>query len=73
MAGRPVRVSVATARRSSGAGNMVHPSELDPTNTTLFIGGLSAAVTEDQLRSVFAPYGDIVYTKIPQVGSGRPV
>ena len=28
-------------------------------------GGLSGGVTEDQLRALFAPYGDIVYVKIP--------
>jgi hypothetical protein len=43
-----------------------HPAELDPTNTTLFIGGLSAGVSEDELRAIFIRYGDVVYTKIPQ-------
>lgn len=28
-------------------------------------GGLSASVLEDQLRSIFGRYGEIVYTKIP--------
>lgn len=64
---RPVRVSLATARRSPSAGMPgTHPAELDPTNTTLFIGGLSAGVTEEQLRAIFVRYGDVVYTKIPQ-------
>lgn len=63
---RPIRVSLATARRNPGPGGVTHPSELDPTNTTLFIGGLSAGVSEEQLRSIFGRFGDIVYTKIPQ-------
>lgn len=64
---RPIRVSLATARRSPSAGMPgTHPAELDPTNTTLFIGGLSAGVTEEQLRAIFIRYGEVVYTKIPQ-------
>jgi RNA recognition motif. (a.k.a. RRM, RBD, or RNP domain) len=39
--------------------------DIDPSNTTLFIGGLSAGVTEDSLRAVFQRFGDIVYVKIP--------
>jgi RNA recognition motif-containing protein len=42
-----------------------HASEADPQNTTLFIGGLSAAVGEDDLRITFSRYGPIVYTKVP--------
>ncbi|KAI8470821.1 MAG: hypothetical protein J3K34DRAFT_508565 [Monoraphidium minutum] len=73
LGGRPIRVSLATARRAAGGGGgggaaasqAPHPAELDPTNTTLFIGGLSAGVSEEQLRAVFGQYGEIVYTKIP--------
>ena len=39
--------------------------ELDQNNTTLFIGALSSSVTEEDLRSFFGRFGDIVYTKIP--------
>ena len=42
-----------------------HPSDYDPNNTTLFIGGLSSGVSEDDLRVLFGRFGDIVYTKIP--------
>lgn len=38
----------------------------DPNNTTVFIGGLSASVTEDELRSIFEPFGPIVYINIPK-------
>lgn len=37
----------------------------DPNNTTVFVGGLSGVTHEDELRGVFAPYGDITYVKIP--------
>ncbi|KAJ3004892.1 UNVERIFIED_CONTAM: tRNA selenocysteine 1-associated protein 1, partial [Siphonaria sp. JEL0065] len=37
----------------------------DPNNTTVFIGGLSPAVGDDELRSHFGQFGEIVYTKIP--------
>lgn len=43
------------------------PGDID--NTTLFIGGLSTGVTEEQLRGTFSHYGDIIYTKIP-MGKG---
>jgi hypothetical protein len=67
LSNRPIRVSLATARRSPSAGMPgTHPAELDPTNTTLFIGGLSAGVSEEELRAIFVRYGDVVYTKIPQ-------
>ena len=68
---RPIRVSLATAKKNPGQATIApvaqppHPSDFDPTNTTLFIGGLSGGVTEEQLRAVFAAYGDIVYVKVP--------
>lgn len=37
----------------------------DPNNTTVFIGGLTSIVHEEELRGVFAAYGDISYVKIP--------
>ena len=51
---RPVRVSIATAKKSpalaaagvspAGVSGQVLLGDMDPTNTTLFIGGLNAAV-----------------------------
>lgn len=71
LSNRPIRVSLATARKNAvSAGAVIphipHPSDFDPTNTTLFIGGLSSQVSEDQLRAVFSRFGDIIYVKIPQ-------
>lgn len=69
---RPIRVSIATAKKNppsapgSTSSTASHPSDFDPQNTTLFIGGLSSGVSEEQLRSIFGRFGDIVYVKIPQ-------
>lgn len=56
-------------RHDRGAGSYSSASTLsgpdDPNNTTLFVGGLSSSVTEDQLRHAFAPFGEICYSKIP--------
>lgn len=40
-------------------------SENDPNNTTIFVGGLDPNVTEDTLKQVFSPYGEVVHVKIP--------
>lgn len=38
----------------------------DPNNTTVFVGGLSSIINEDELRRYFQPFGEITYVKIPQ-------
>lgn len=52
-----------------GAGFMAQPQPMnqftDPNNTTVFVGGLSGYVTEDELRSFFQGFGEITYVKIP--------
>lgn len=77
LSNRPIRVSLATAKKNvtNSLGSQaqtqmtynqsLHPSELDPTNTTLFIGGLGSQVMEEQLRAVFGQFGEIIYVKIP--------
>ncbi|KAK4051316.1 hypothetical protein OIO90_004797 [Microbotryomycetes sp. JL221] len=37
----------------------------DPNNTTVFVGGLPACISEETLRSFFHHFGDITYCKIP--------
>ncbi|KAF6165606.1 hypothetical protein GIB67_021876, partial [Kingdonia uniflora] len=37
----------------------------DITNTTLFIGGLDPNITDEELRQIFAQFGELVYVKIP--------
>lgn len=36
-------------------------SSSDPYNTTVFVGGLSPLISEDTLRTFFAPFGEIHY------------
>jgi hypothetical protein len=77
---RPMRVSVATDRnsrpRSVVGGAMVGPMggamayggpvpEEEGTNTTVFVGGLDASTTDEDLRAHFAPVGEIVSVKVP--------
>lgn len=73
---RPIRVSVATPKNrlynnsnhmitSPNKSPLQQPTYTDPTNTTVFVGGLSAPIREDELRQYFSPFGDIVYVKIP--------
>nr|XP_010923889.2 polyadenylate-binding protein RBP45 [Elaeis guineensis] len=71
---RPMRIGPA-ANKKAGAQqystNASYPttpgteSENDPNNTTIFVGGLDPNVTDDLLRQVFSPYGELVYVKIP--------
>ena len=35
----------------------------DPYNTTVFVGGLSPLISEDTLRTFFAPFGEIHYVR----------
>lgn len=41
------------------------PVETDANNTTIFIGGLDPNVSEEELRQIFAQFGELVYVKIP--------
>jgi RNA recognition motif-containing protein len=47
-------------------GNLMGPNgeqltSNDPYNTTVFVGGLSPLISEETLRTFFAPFGDIHY------------
>mmetsp|Transcript_6156 Transcript_6156/g.11515 ORF Transcript_6156/g.11515 Transcript_6156/m.11515 type:complete len:660 (+) Transcript_6156:90-2069(+) len=48
--------------RSQHAGHAPH----DAGNTTVFVGGLDKTVKEEELWVHFAPFGELVYVKIPQ-------
>ncbi|CAL9243597.1 unnamed protein product [Arabidopsis halleri] len=37
----------------------------DPNNTTIFVGGLDANVTDDELKSIFGQFGELLHVKIP--------
>ncbi|KAJ8651683.1 hypothetical protein O0I10_012751 [Lichtheimia ornata] len=72
---RPIRVSVATPKNRSHSSISSPPTRSprqqpasvlpDPSNTTVFVGGLSAPIREDELRQYFSPFGDIMQVKIP--------
>lgn len=44
-------------------------NDIDPNNSTIFVGGLDPNVTDEDLRHVFGQFGDLVYVKIP-LGKG---
>nr|DAD29841.1 TPA_asm: hypothetical protein HUJ06_031309 [Nelumbo nucifera] len=45
------------------------PADTDPNNTTIFVGGLDPNVSEEELRQIFAQFGELVYVKI-SLGNG---
>ncbi|CAH8261022.1 unnamed protein product [Arabidopsis lyrata] len=52
-------------------GSMAHGSQSDgeSTNATIFVGGIDADVTDEDLRQPFSQFGEVVSVKIP-VGKG---
>ncbi|KAG8046680.1 hypothetical protein GUJ93_ZPchr0008g12942 [Zizania palustris] len=67
---RPMRIGPAANKKATGIQEKVPSaqgvqSDNDPNNTTIFVGGLDSNVTEDVLKQVFTPYGDVVHVKIP--------
>ncbi|CAI5758223.1 unnamed protein product [Candida verbasci] len=78
--GRPLRVALATPRSNNNRRfnfqeqtNDLYFDDLksptiqfvDPTNTTVFVGGLSSQVSEETLFVLFKPFGIIQNIKIP--------
>ncbi|BAT04161.1 RNA-binding protein L-like isoform X1 [Oryza sativa Japonica Group] len=67
---RPMRIGPAANKKATGVQEKVPSaqgvqSDSDPSNTTIFVGGLDPSVTDDMLKQVFTPYGDVVHVKIP--------
>lgn len=64
---RPIRVSLATPKNHHQFDNSPVSSKIsiEMPNTTVFVGGLSCPITEEQLRQYFCIFGDIIYVKIP--------
>ncbi len=48
-----------------GSGSAPYSGGQDPNNTTVFVGGINSSVSEDALRSLFDPFGDIVNVCVP--------
>ncbi|KAJ4878300.1 Polyadenylate-binding protein RBP47C [Raphanus sativus] len=75
---RAMRIGAATPRKPNNGyhqqgGYMPNggaaPRDVDSLNTTIFVGGLDANVTDEDLRQPFAGFGEIVSVKIP-IGKG---
>ncbi|KAJ1799941.1 hypothetical protein LPJ59_001471 [Coemansia sp. RSA 2399] len=49
---------------TSDSSDMYNPAT-DPFNTTVFVGGLTHPVSEDELYAFFTVYGEVTYCKIP--------
>ncbi|KAM3239699.1 hypothetical protein ACQJBY_053411 [Aegilops geniculata] len=68
---RPMRIGpAANKQKAAGVQEKVPSSQgvqtdNDPSNSTIFVGGLDPNPTEDVLKQVFTPYGDVVHVKIP--------
>ena len=72
---RSIRVSLATPKNNNILPSQSTPSLPPPSpspqilmknlNTTVFIGGLSSPLKEEELKQYFEIFGDIVYVKIP--------
>ncbi|KAL6658902.1 hypothetical protein ACP70R_002942 [Stipagrostis hirtigluma subsp. patula] len=67
---RPMRIGPAANKKATGVQEKVPSaqgvqSDNDPSNTTIFVGGLDPNVSEDTLKQVFTPYGEVVHVKIP--------
>ncbi|GMH19456.1 hypothetical protein Nepgr_021297 [Nepenthes gracilis] len=67
---RPMRIGPAANKKNVSATASYQnfqgtQSDSDPNNTTIFVGNLDANVTDDHLRQVFSPYGELVHVKIP--------
>ncbi|XAR72884.1 hypothetical protein NMG60_11019671 [Bertholletia excelsa] len=77
---RPMRIGVATPKKQAGhqqdssqalvltggyASNGSVAQSADPSNTTVFVGGLDSDVRDEDLRQPFSQYGEVVSIKIP--------
>ncbi|KAH7652255.1 Apoptosis-promoting RNA-binding protein TIA-1/TIAR (RRM superfamily) protein [Dioscorea alata] len=73
---RPMRIGPATNKKTVGAQqqypakasyqtSQATQSDNDPNNTTIFVGGVDSTVTDDVLRQLFGPYGELINVKIP--------
>lgn len=70
---RPIRVSLATPKNNNNSLECFSPTTAVSSiimpqpqqNTTVFVGGLSCPLQEDELKQYFSIFGDIVYVKIP--------
>ncbi|CAH2069926.1 unnamed protein product [Thlaspi arvense] len=69
---RPMRIGPAANKKPLGMQQGMYqdpqggnPGDSDLSNTTIFVGALDASVTDDELKSVFGQFGELVHVKIP--------
>uniref|UniRef100_A0A7N0T3N1 RRM domain-containing protein n=1 Tax=Kalanchoe fedtschenkoi TaxID=63787 RepID=A0A7N0T3N1_KALFE len=62
-------VVLSGGSRSNGAVHQAAQFGNDPTNTTIFVGGIDSETTDADLRQPFSQFGDILNIKIP-IGKG---
>ncbi|KAI3753938.1 hypothetical protein L2E82_26003 [Cichorium intybus] len=77
---RPMRIGPAATKSGGGAGGggagggmqkapyqsaQGSQGESDPSNTTIFVGGLDPSVSDEALRQVFGQFGELIHVKIP--------
>nr|GLL47333.1 polyadenylate-binding protein RBP47-like isoform X1 [Ipomoea trifida] len=62
-------VVLAGGYASNGAMIQASQSDIDFSNTTVFVGGIDSDVTDEDLRQSFCQFGDVISIKIP-VGKG---
>ncbi|KAL1206492.1 Polyadenylate-binding protein RBP45A [Cardamine amara subsp. amara] len=58
---KPLAMQPAMYQTNQGG----NPGDNDPNNTTIFVGALDASVSDDELKSVFGQFGELVHVKIP--------
>ncbi|XP_031116397.1 polyadenylate-binding protein RBP45-like [Ipomoea triloba] len=68
---RPMRIGPAanknlvnTQQKATYPSSQAGQGDSDPNNTTIFVGGLDPNVSEELMRQVFSPYGELVHVKI---------
>ncbi|KAG0454860.1 hypothetical protein HPP92_024152 [Vanilla planifolia] len=69
---KPMRIGLASSKKTTGVQTQAtshsadgSQSDNDPSNTTIFVGGLDQSVSEDALCQLFSSYGEVIHVKIP--------
>jgi RNA recognition motif-containing protein len=57
----PNAQALEAVRALANAEGQPQASSTDPTNTTVFVGGLSSLISEETLKTFFVPFGEITY------------
>eukprot|EP01096_Ripella_sp_DP13-Kostka_P012466 TRINITY_DN5223_c0_g1_i2.p1 TRINITY_DN5223_c0_g1~~TRINITY_DN5223_c0_g1_i2.p1 ORF type:complete len:431 (-),score=182.45 TRINITY_DN5223_c0_g1_i2:386-1678(-) len=68
---RPMRLNKAATKKTNepqplGYASAIANTSEDPSNTTIFVGGVDANIGEPELRGIFQSYGEITLVKLVQ-------